>query len=99
MLTYCINRHWGLILPMMGCYARKMYKKSILLNYCFYIVRFFGVIYWFNLLFGRYLCFILLMEDMAVIYGKKNHAFNKPFLEKEYELSIFITSRIITIKF
>jgi len=84
---------------MMGCYARKMYKKSILLNYCFYIVRFFGVIYWFNLLFGRYLCFILLMEDMAVIYGKKKHAFNKPFLEKEYELSIFITSRIITIKF
>jgi hypothetical protein len=39
------------------------------------------------------------MEDMAVIYGKKNHAFNKPFLVKEYELSIFITSRIITIKF
>jgi hypothetical protein len=34
-----------------------------------------------------------------VICGKKNHAFNKPFLEKEYELSIFITSRIIRIKF
>jgi hypothetical protein len=35
----------------------------------------------------------------GVIYGKKKHAFNKPFLAKEYALLMFITIRIIRIKF
>ncbi|EAS44971.1 hypothetical protein P3TCK_20845 [Photobacterium profundum 3TCK] len=53
---------------MVGCYASKMYKKSILLNYCFFNARFFGFINWFNLLFGALFVLLLLTKDVVMIF-------------------------------